>query len=167
MRSMLTLRQAPSAADRALGAGLRPSLPPPCLSRFHRTAAVAGRDANLPGRSRSQQAVEADRSPAGPARVRRLLGPQVGRPAQERREDHGSEGGLGLPALAARSNRRRRPLDEMVRKIVAARGSTWTNPPSSFHRTNRDPTTAAETVAQVFLGIRLQCAGATTIRSTT
>ena len=39
-----------------------------------------------------------------------------------------------------------------------ARGSTWTNPPSSFHRTNRDPMAAAETVAQVFLGIRLQCA---------
>jgi hypothetical protein len=50
------------------------------------------------------------------------------------------------------------PLDEMVRRIVAARGSTWTNPPSSFYRTNRDPTTAAETVAQVFLGVRLQCA---------
>jgi hypothetical protein len=50
------------------------------------------------------------------------------------------------------------PLDEMVRRIVAARGSTWTNPPSSFHRTNRDPTTAAEAVAQVFLGIRIQCA---------
>jgi hypothetical protein len=50
------------------------------------------------------------------------------------------------------------PLDEMVRRIVAARGSTWTNPPSSFHRTNRDPMTAAETVAQVFLGVRLQCA---------
>ena len=50
------------------------------------------------------------------------------------------------------------PLDEMVRRIVASRGSTWTNPASSFHRTNRDPMTAAETVAQVFLGIRLQCA---------
>jgi hypothetical protein len=50
------------------------------------------------------------------------------------------------------------PLDEMTRKIVTARGSTWENPPSSFYRTNRDPMTAAETVAQVFLGIRLQCA---------
>jgi hypothetical protein len=50
------------------------------------------------------------------------------------------------------------PLDEMVRRIVTARGSTWTNPPTSFYRTNRDPMTAAETVAQVFLGIRLQCA---------
>jgi hypothetical protein len=50
------------------------------------------------------------------------------------------------------------PLDQMVRRIVASRGSTYTNPPSSFHRTNRDPMIAAETVAQVFLGIRLQCA---------
>jgi hypothetical protein len=50
------------------------------------------------------------------------------------------------------------PLDQMVRRIVTARGSTWTNPPSSFHRTNRDPMTAAETVAQVFLGVRFQCA---------
>jgi hypothetical protein len=50
------------------------------------------------------------------------------------------------------------PLDAMVRRIVAGQGSTWTNPPSSFHRTNRDPMSAAEAVAQVFLGIRLQCA---------
>ena len=50
------------------------------------------------------------------------------------------------------------PLDELVRRIVAGLGSTWQNPPSSFYRTNRDPTTAAESVGQVFLGIRLQCA---------
>ncbi|APW63267.1 DUF1549 domain-containing protein [Paludisphaera borealis] len=50
------------------------------------------------------------------------------------------------------------PLDEMTRRIVAGRGSNWSNPPSSFYRTNRDPTAAAETVAQVFLGLRLQCA---------
>ncbi len=50
------------------------------------------------------------------------------------------------------------PLDELVRRIVGGLGSTWQNPPSSFYRTNRDPTTAAESVGQVFLGIRLQCA---------
>ena len=50
------------------------------------------------------------------------------------------------------------PLDAMVRKIVTGLGSTWQNPPASFHRTNRDPTAAAESVGQVFLGIRLQCA---------
>ena len=50
------------------------------------------------------------------------------------------------------------PLDDLVRRIVAGLGSTWQNPPASFYRTNRDPTTAAESVAQVFLGIRIQCA---------
>ena len=50
------------------------------------------------------------------------------------------------------------PLDSMVRKIVTGLGSTWQNPPASFHRTNRDPTSAAESIGQVFLGIRLQCA---------
>ncbi len=51
-----------------------------------------------------------------------------------------------------------RPMDEVARKIVAGLGSTWRNPPASFHRTNRDPMAAAESVSQVFLGIRLQCA---------
>jgi len=51
-----------------------------------------------------------------------------------------------------------RPMDEVARKIVAGVGSTWRNPPASFHRTNRDPMAAAESVSQVFLGIRLQCA---------
>jgi Protein of unknown function (DUF1549)/Protein of unknown function (DUF1553) len=50
------------------------------------------------------------------------------------------------------------PLDAVVRRIVTGLGSTWQNPPASFHRTNRDPTAAAESVGQVFLGIRLQCA---------
>ncbi|HWE38590.1 MAG TPA: DUF1549 and DUF1553 domain-containing protein [Isosphaeraceae bacterium] len=50
------------------------------------------------------------------------------------------------------------PLDEFARRIITAKGSTWTNPPASFYRTNRDPATAAETVGQVFLGVRLQCA---------
>jgi hypothetical protein len=50
------------------------------------------------------------------------------------------------------------PFDEFARMLVAARGSTWSNPPANFYRTNRDPQTAAETLSQVFLGVRLQCA---------
>ncbi len=50
------------------------------------------------------------------------------------------------------------PLDKIVRDIVTGLGSTWQNPPASFHRVNRDPTSAAESVSQVFLGVRLQCA---------
>ena len=50
------------------------------------------------------------------------------------------------------------PLDAMIRRMVTGLGSTYQNPPASFYRTNRDPTAAAEGVAQVFLGIRIQCA---------
>jgi hypothetical protein len=50
------------------------------------------------------------------------------------------------------------PLDALVRSMITAQGSTWANPATSFYRTNREPTAAAEAVAQVFLGIRLQCA---------
>lgn len=51
-----------------------------------------------------------------------------------------------------------KPLDRFVRELIAARGSTYTNPPANFYRANRDAVTRAEAVAQLFLGVRLQCA---------
>ncbi len=51
-----------------------------------------------------------------------------------------------------------KPLDQLSRELIAARGSTYTNPPANFYRALRDPDTRSEAVAQVFLGIRLQCA---------
>ena len=51
-----------------------------------------------------------------------------------------------------------RPMDQFAAELITTTGSTWNAPWSSFHRTNRDPETAAETFAQVFLGYRLQCA---------
>ncbi len=51
-----------------------------------------------------------------------------------------------------------RPLDQFVRELVLARGSTYTNPPANFYRANRDPVARAEAAAQLFLGVRLQCA---------
>jgi hypothetical protein len=51
-----------------------------------------------------------------------------------------------------------KPLDQFVREILAARGSTYENPPANFYRALRDPVSRAEAAAQVFLGTRLQCA---------
>src|SRR5439155_23073309 len=45
-----------------------------------------------------------------------------------------------------------------ARRLIAARGSTYANTPANFYRALRDPQARAEAVAQVFLGIRLQCA---------
>ncbi|MDR3637702.1 MAG: DUF1549 and DUF1553 domain-containing protein [Isosphaeraceae bacterium] len=50
------------------------------------------------------------------------------------------------------------PLDRFVRAIITAKGPNYTNPPSSFYRRIRTPDEAAESVSQLFLGVRLQCA---------
>ena len=51
-----------------------------------------------------------------------------------------------------------KPLDQFVREIVAARGSTYQNPAANFYRVIREPAQRAESAAQLFLGVRLQCA---------
>src|SRR5207247_37333 len=51
-----------------------------------------------------------------------------------------------------------KPLDAFIREIVAARGSTYQNPAANFYRAIRDPAQRAESAAQLFLGVRLQCA---------
>lgn len=50
------------------------------------------------------------------------------------------------------------PLNEIMATMLTSMGSTFDNPAASFHRTHRDPNTAAEAVGQVYLGIRMQCA---------
>ncbi len=50
------------------------------------------------------------------------------------------------------------PLDEVVREILTASGSTFANPPANYFRTARDPQNLAETTMQLFCGIRMQCA---------
>ena len=51
-----------------------------------------------------------------------------------------------------------KPIDEFVRDIITAEGSTFTEGPANYYRTSRDPLDWSETTAQVFLGMRLQCA---------
>jgi len=49
-------------------------------------------------------------------------------------------------------------MDQFVRELIVASGSTYQNPPANFYRANRDPATRGETAARLFLGVRLQCA---------
>ncbi len=51
-----------------------------------------------------------------------------------------------------------KPLNEFARDLVASRGSSYSHPASNYYRALRDPYARAEATAQVFLGIRLQCA---------
>jgi hypothetical protein len=51
-----------------------------------------------------------------------------------------------------------KPMNQFVRELLTASGSISSNPAAAFYRTVPDAETAAETTAQLFLGIRMQCA---------
>jgi hypothetical protein len=51
-----------------------------------------------------------------------------------------------------------KPLDQFARELIAARGSTYENPPANWWRANRDPVTRGESTARVFLGTQINCA---------
>ena len=50
------------------------------------------------------------------------------------------------------------PMDQFVRDLLTAEGSTFKNPAANYYRISRDPENAVETTAQLFLGVRIQCA---------
>lgn len=54
--------------------------------------------------------------------------------------------------------RENRPYDQICRDLLTAEGSTLQNPPATFYRAAADMNDCAETTAQLFLGIRIQCA---------
>ncbi|MDA0281895.1 MAG: DUF1553 domain-containing protein [Planctomycetota bacterium] len=49
-------------------------------------------------------------------------------------------------------------LDKLAHELLTASGSVFENPAASYWRASRDPNDATETTAQLFLGIRIQCA---------
>ncbi|MBW8884521.1 MAG: DUF1553 domain-containing protein, partial [Planctomycetia bacterium] len=50
------------------------------------------------------------------------------------------------------------PLDKIVQELLSATGGTLHNPPAAYFHVERDTLKTAENVAQVFCGIRTQCA---------
>lgn len=50
------------------------------------------------------------------------------------------------------------PLNQMVQELLGANGGTFTNPATNYYQIERDTLKTAENVAQVFMGIRTQCA---------
>jgi len=50
------------------------------------------------------------------------------------------------------------PIDALVRELIAAQGGTFTNPATNYFQHERDTLKTAENVAQVFMGMRIQCA---------
>jgi len=50
------------------------------------------------------------------------------------------------------------PFDQIVRELLTASGSTYSNPAANYYRIAADPQNLAETTTQLFFGIRMQCA---------
>ena len=48
--------------------------------------------------------------------------------------------------------------DQIVRQILASTGTIVSNPPVAWYKRVKEPTTQLEDVAQLFLGVRMQCA---------
>jgi len=50
------------------------------------------------------------------------------------------------------------PMDKMVQDILASSGGTFSSPATNFYELERDKLKVAENIAQVFMGMRIQCA---------
>ena len=56
------------------------------------------------------------------------------------------------------SFRTNKPFDKFVAELVTAKGSVFSNGPANYFRINGNSSVLAESTAQLFLGVRLQCA---------
>ena len=50
------------------------------------------------------------------------------------------------------------PMDQMVQELLGASGGTFKNPATNFYQTTTETLPLTENVAQVFMGMRIQCA---------
>jgi hypothetical protein len=68
------------------------------------------------------------------------------------------KGSYGFQAWLRHNFQRNTPMDQIVREIITSSGNTYANPPANYYRIAKDPQSLAETTAQLFLGVRMQCA---------
>ena len=68
------------------------------------------------------------------------------------------KGSYGFQAWLRGHLQKNTPIDAIVRELITASGNTYSNPPANYYRIAKDPQSLAETTAQLFLGIRMQCA---------
>ncbi|MEO6812192.1 MAG: DUF1553 domain-containing protein [Isosphaeraceae bacterium] len=70
----------------------------------------------------------------------------------------GPQGMLAFNLWLREAFRSNMPVNTMVEALVTAQGSIYTNGPANYFRVASSPEDLAETTAQVFMGVRLQCA---------
>lgn len=70
----------------------------------------------------------------------------------------GEKGLASFTGWLRQALRENRPFDSLVRELLTAQGNLYTTGPVAFYFIDRTPEELTETTAQVFLGVRLQCA---------
>lgn len=69
----------------------------------------------------------------------------------------GEQGMWALNNWLKESFRQNKPWDKIVRELVTAKGSTFSNGPANYFRIANNPQDLTEATSQLFLGVRLQC----------
>jgi hypothetical protein len=70
----------------------------------------------------------------------------------------GEQGMWALHNWLQESFRDNKHFDRFVHELITARGSTFSNGPANYYRIASNPQELTEATAQLFLGVRLQCA---------
>ena len=72
--------------------------------------------------------------------------------------DLGEQGMWALHNWIKESLRTNKPFDQFVRELVTAKGSIYSSGPANYFRIHRDSSARTEATAQLFMGVRLECA---------
>ncbi|MBW8885086.1 MAG: DUF1553 domain-containing protein, partial [Planctomycetia bacterium] len=72
--------------------------------------------------------------------------------------DLGEQGMWAMHNWIRQSLLANKPFDKFVRELITARGSIYTNGPANYYRVHKDASMLAEATAQLFLGVRIECA---------
>jgi hypothetical protein len=72
--------------------------------------------------------------------------------------DLGEQGMWAMHNWIRESFRVSKPFDQFVRELVTAKGSIYMNGPANYFRANSNAQELTESTAQLFMGIRLECA---------
>ncbi|MBL8826294.1 MAG: DUF1553 domain-containing protein [Planctomycetaceae bacterium] len=70
----------------------------------------------------------------------------------------GEQGMWAMHNWIKESMRQNKPFDQFVGELITAKGSIYRSGPANYFRVANDPLDLSEQTAQLFLGVRLQCA---------
>lgn len=73
-------------------------------------------------------------------------------------QDLGEQGMWAMHNWIRQSLLANKPFDRFVRELITARGSIYTTGPANYYRVHKDSSMLAEATAQLFLGVRIECA---------